>query len=284
MNTNTIIKTAVASALALGASGAYAAGVPAISSGSSDLILVVDAFSGTSSTGAYALDTGIKLSSLMSPTSTAYTVGAAANSTAFTGINSTVNVSATLTAFLSAHTGNTIEWTVEGGQYTGQATSSFGLPAGPSNNNTAAAGAALNIFTSQLANNATGNSTKTISFLSGLRAGLGASGDLAPLGTSAESSSVSQTLGDNEKYGYFGASDLSLTGVAVKLWGFTGNGTSGSGSAESYILGTATLSSTGTLTFAANPTSSVPLPAAVWLFGSGVMGLVGVSRRRKTTV
>jgi len=28
--------------------------------------------------------------------------------------------------------------------------------------------------------------------------------------------------------------------------------------------------------------SAVPIPAAVWLFGSGLLGLVGVMRRRKT--
>jgi hypothetical protein len=27
----------------------------------------------------------------------------------------------------------------------------------------------------------------------------------------------------------------------------------------------------------------VPLPAAVWLFGSGILGLVGVARRRNVT-
>ena len=43
-----------------------------------------------------------------------------------------------------------------------------------------------------------------------------------------------------------------------------------------------TLATNGTLTYAA-PTevSAVPVPAAVWLFGSGLMGLVGISRRKK---
>ena len=30
------------------------------------------------------------------------------------------------------------------------------------------------------------------------------------------------------------------------------------------------------------PTSEVPVPAAVWLFGSGLLGLAGVARRRKS--
>jgi hypothetical protein len=30
------------------------------------------------------------------------------------------------------------------------------------------------------------------------------------------------------------------------------------------------------------PLSAVPLPAAVWLFGTGLLGLAGIVRRRKT--
>lgn len=43
---------------------------------------------------------------------------------------------------------------------------------------------------------------------------------------------------------------------------------------------TFTLAQDGTLTFANNVTP-IPVPAAVWLLGSGLVGLVGVARRRK---
>lgn len=46
------------------------------------------------------------------------------------------------------------------------------------------------------------------------------------------------------------------------------------------IEGAWTLASNGNLTWAAAP-AAVPVPAAVWLLGSGLFGLVGVARRRK---
>lgn len=45
-------------------------------------------------------------------------------------------------------------------------------------------------------------------------------------------------------------------------------------------LGTFTLDNLGTLTYVSASVNPVPVPAAVWLFGSGIVGLVAVARRR----
>lgn len=43
-----------------------------------------------------------------------------------------------------------------------------------------------------------------------------------------------------------------------------------------------TLNTDGTLTYSLAPAvSAVPVPAAVWLFGSGLLGLVGIARRKR---
>ena len=41
-----------------------------------------------------------------------------------------------------------------------------------------------------------------------------------------------------------------------------------------------TLSSSGDLTYSVAPVAAVPLPAAVWLLGSGLLGLFGIGRRK----
>jgi hypothetical protein len=273
---NLIVKSAVAGALAMGATSAFAIGIP--SSNSSDVILYVDAITASgSSAGVYALDTGISLSSLMPGP---YVTGAA-NSTVFSAPNKTITASSTLTSFLSSHSGDTIEWTLEGGQYNNPGYAS-GSPTSSSNHNSVTAGSALAVFTSQALNSLyPGVSTATTggleNFLNGLQNDY--QNGLSSL-TGTETGTATETFASSEtKYGFIGGPDLSATGsTAIKLFGFTGNGING-GTLQSYILGSVTLAANGTLTITGN--TPVPLPAAVWLFGSGLMGLVGVSRRRK---
>lgn len=46
------------------------------------------------------------------------------------------------------------------------------------------------------------------------------------------------------------------------------------------LLGSWNLGTNGMLTYSAAGTNPVPVPAAAWLFGSGLLGLVGVARRK----
>ena len=93
----------------------------------------------------------------------------------------------------------------------------------------------------------------------------------------------------------FGASTLSLLGGVANLFYYTtttGGGSLGSTLAPSTgfsnSLNTATLSlaSTGELTYnldAAGPPAAVPVPAAAWLLGSGLLAFGGMVRRRKAS-
>jgi hypothetical protein len=60
-------------------------------------------------------------------------------------------------------------------------------------------------------------------------------------------------------------------------------GTGSTGHATPTLEGTVTFNA-GMFTFTSNNVSAVPLPAAVWLLGSGLAGLVGVGRRRRSAV
>ena len=67
-------------------------------------------------------------------------------------------------------------------------------------------------------------------------------------------------------------------GTASTMYLLATNGTGASGVSNSYIGGTLDVSKTGVITVSNG--APVPLPAAVWLFGSGLLGLMGLGRRR----
>lgn len=66
-------------------------------------------------------------------------------------------------------------------------------------------------------------------------------------------------------------------GTTQSLFLFATNGTGLTGSANVYTGGTINIDAAADITYTP---STVPLPAAVWLFGSGLLGLIGVGRRR----
>jgi hypothetical protein len=281
---NMIVKSAIAGALALGASGAYALGIPA--NNSSDLVLVIQ--NTATPANVYVLDTGISLDSIMPTASLAAAGSTTSLSTAIAGINQTIAASPTLQAFLSANPAASDGWTIEGSQYSGSTPT-----ASATNQNTKVVGAAKVVFSS--GNNPSNIANATLANLQAIANGM--QGDLtqpldglglSPLMTTTEASTgASYSATAASKYTLFGLSDLQALGTsAISLYGFTGNVATGQAPAgiQSYILGSVSLATNGLLSIAGNGTAPVPLPAAVWLFGSGLMGLVGVSRRRKTVV
>jgi hypothetical protein len=77
-------------------------------------------------------------------------------------------------------------------------------------------------------------------------------------------------------------------GQSLEMFFMAQNGTLGSTNATSARYGntdgfaTWTMNSDGSLGYATAAAAVVPVPAAAWLFASGLLGLVGIARRKKT--
>jgi hypothetical protein len=259
---NTMVKLTVGGALALGAVSANAAiGTP--SSGSSDAILFAEVLNGSTVVASYAGDTGVSLNSLISGTNTTSTV-----------LSGDSNLSALFAANVS---GDTLIWAIEGGQYSNNS----------SNTTNCQTGGHCQYLTTTTGNSLAQLSLRTTINLDAWGNGLQAdiptlNGNIATNGngTSVEGASAAAAglwdlnTGNSVSNWYNNGAQTGNTALSASLFYVTGGGSS-IAKVAILNLGTATLSASG-LTL---PTA-VPLPAAAWLLGSGLLGLAGIARRR----
>ena len=258
---NTILKVTAGGALALAAAAANAQ-IGAPSSGASDALLFAEVLNSAGVVvDSYVGDTGVSISSLAGGT---YGGGFVLN---------TANYQQVLTD--AAKTGNTLVWAVEGGQYTGAATApnlkvashSTWLTTTSSNDTTGITGlttgnlihwATLNADVGTINGNLAAGSPDVV-------AATTAAGGLWDLNTS---SGVS---------GWYNNGPLTGQSVTsgVNLFAVTATGQTTSNLAAATTAYTLSITSSGL-----DIMSAVPLPPAVWLLGSGLLGLAGIARRK----
>jgi hypothetical protein len=266
---NKLISVSVAGTLTLGAVAAHAS-IALPNTGSSDAILFAEVVNaaGTAAVASYAGDTGVSLN----------TVLAGLSSTGTTVLGSDANLAK---LFAADAAGDTIEFAVLGGQYTGNA----------STTNFKTAGVAQ--FLTSVANNSTttliGENTGSLTHMAGINTDIGTinsnSGGAASIEGSNPATSGVWDVNTTSGTAYWDGASLpngNTQGTTESLYYVTGGGAIAS-KVTTALEGTASLSAAG-LVLTGNgtppPPPTVPLPPAVWLLGSGLLGLAGVARRK----
>lgn len=260
---NNLVKAGVGAALAFGAVAAHASIVVGSSSGAlGNAILFADVFQGTTFKEAYVGDTGIAISTITSGTPANF---------------NDPNLQSFLTTFATA--GTTVYWVLEGGgdHFSGGVRSPDLISSSQTVTPVAGrVGSQLSGYQINLNNQVgtingaiAGGVNPTANFLvtndDTVLSGTG----FNPLALAADISNWFGNANGNVSTTGLGTAATVYHTVAANIGGST---------AETLTpLFTATLTASG-LSFA--PLAAVPIPAALWLLGSGLLGLAGVARRK----
>jgi hypothetical protein len=257
-----LMKLGVAGGLAFGAVAAHASIVIPTSSGNTgDVVLFADVFNGNTLVNAYAGDTGVSVDSI-------------GGGTKPTGTFEDPNLQALLA---SATAGTTVIWALEGGGGHAGAPSPYMV-----SSNNAANSAQPKPFGNQTGATLTGWNIGLSSQLSNINGLINGSGTSITIANDSQASGTGFNpfaLGQDVTnwYGYTNSIATSGLGTSSTFYLLTAPSQSGGAAVTTKALFTATLTSAG-LSYSNIVTT--PIPPAVWLLGSGLLGFAGVMRRR----
>jgi hypothetical protein len=252
---NNFIKVGVAGALALGYVSAHAGAVIPSSSNTGDVFLFADVIQGGSVTAAFAADTTVKVDNVT-------------GGTAFGTLYATDGNLSTLLSDAQA-SGASLQWAVVGGG--GHSDGSLSFVSTVNNLSTLQNRNGVNEgnWLTHFINTATLVNTNTGTNPSVLATSAGGAANWDPT-----------TLLSNASNWYLNGPTNAITGLgSATLYGVTSPASNSTNPVTITNLGTVTLSAGG---LSLSAPSAVPLPAAVWLLGSGILGLVGIGRRKSS--
>ena len=281
----TVTKVVLGGAMLAGSVATHAANmaVPLASTGSSDLMFIVnDVTAGTSYTVALTQVVGSGAGSYFNSAG-ANTAGPVAGTTLGTiadpSFSYNLSGNSGLQSFITTAQGasHTIQWAIMGGVYTGTTP-----PQRSTRGNT------LIVTTGTDASVLPVTSTSLIGGVAnGLNTDIGklnaqTSDGATPPGTATGIFGTASASAGETSLSLYGTNVVQgnanfAGGNPITLYGITA---SGSGGALGYILGSLTFNGTSLIFTGAG--GAVPIPAAGWLFGSGILGLLGIGRRRRS--
>jgi hypothetical protein len=277
------LKKAVAAALVVGAAFAGAAAqaqiittLPTVTGGSDLVLFATD----TTSASFFAQDLGNSLDTIYSKAQVINDgVIPSGTNGSFNTPTSIGGTDAALAAFIASRpSGDNIEWTIFASDNTSSVATGKNL------------GASRGLITSQLDltgtqsatltnTNVTTLSSNVNTFFKNINTLYGSSNTNAVNGYD-DGSITSDGLLSPKSWISASYSNGALLGQSQTMYLFATNGAGLSKQSNAYVGGTISISTAGLITV--TNASAVPLPAAVWLLGSGLLGLVGIGRRRAT--